>query len=109
MVTCEICNKRMPTQKVLDQHKAKSHATTTPVQADLDAPVGAVNPVFVQPEPVNVQADTVEMVDIISADGRKLDVAINSQHWEGKVISIPKELDGEIRRLLETGGFYLKN
>ena len=47
-------------------------------------------------------------VDIESADGKSLYAQINSQKWEGKVISVPRELEGEVRNLLEQGGFRLK-
>lgn len=52
---------------------------------------------------------TPETVTLISADKRVLEVSIGSQFWRGVTIDVPKELEGEVRRLLESGGFYLKN
>lgn len=46
---------------------------------------------------------------IISADGRTLEASVGDQHWIGKELDVPNEQAGEVRRLLEEGGFYLKN
>lgn len=48
-------------------------------------------------------------VTLISADKRVMEVSIGSNTWKGVEITVPQELESEIRRLLEDGGFYLKN
>lgn len=49
------------------------------------------------------------MVELISADGRQLEVSISNDVWKGLRILVPVELEGEIRRILEEGGYYVKN
>lgn len=57
------------------------------------------------PEPTNDSA----MVNLISADGRALEVAVGGESWNGRVISVPKKQADDIRRILTEGGFFLKD
>lgn len=50
----------------------------------------------------------ITMVDIISGDGRELEVSIGSQSWKGKIISVPSNLEADIRRILEEGHYFIK-
>ncbi len=51
-----------------------------------------------------------EMVTLMAADPKTvLEASIGSRTWKGNKISVPKELEGEVRRLLEGAGMYLKN
>ena len=67
-----------------------------------ESPLPATEPAVESPKDPN-------LVDIISADGRELEFSINNENWKGKVISVPKHLEGEARRILEEGGFFIKN
>src|SRR3990167_4611728 len=88
-----------------------------PVSEDPEEVVGT--PAVVQTKPVEVKPEvvvepakpTVDLkttVDIFSADGRTLECAINEMVWKGKRITIPAELEGEIRGLLERGGYLIR-
>ena len=50
-----------------------------------------------------------ETVILRSADGRELEASINNQFWRGKTIEVPVSAAGDVRRMLEVGGYYLKN
>lgn len=45
---------------------------------------------------------------IESADGRTLEVSVNSESYTGKEIWVPSEQEGEIRRILADGGYFTK-
>lgn len=48
-------------------------------------------------------------VTIRSADGRQLEASIGDKVWKGVEISVPEEQAGDVRMLLEQGGFFLKD
>lgn len=47
-------------------------------------------------------------VAIRSADNRALFVSINGQRWEGKEIYVPEKYVEEAKRILNEGGYYIK-
>lgn len=97
IITCGVCGKRMVTQDILVKHMAKTH------------PVKQVEPVApVAPTPV-VEEKPEEMVTIKSADNRRLEVSVGDKAWNAPEIQVPKELAGEVRRILLEGGFFLKD
>ena len=49
------------------------------------------------------------MVELRSADGRVLEASIGDSMWKGKVIQVPAHQAGDVRRLLEAGGYFLKD
>lgn len=53
--------------------------------------------------------EEITMKKIISADNRQLEVSIGNEVWKGFEIMVPSNLEGEIRRILHDGGFYVKN
>lgn len=125
MVKCEQCGKGMPTEKILEQHVIKRHGgisneVVTVIKPDEELKVVEIDQTVSTPEPQKVKSD---MVELVSADGRELEVAVGSTTWKGKVISFPRtmqftdkegnitnvDMEEEIRRLLETGGYFLKD
>ena len=105
-VICKQCGKKMPTQNILDQHINKRHGGD-------NSPVGDVinpNVVVESKEEVTEEAKLVVegFVDVVSADGRELEVSVGKDTWKGKTITVPTEMLEEVRRLLETGGFFLR-
>lgn len=58
----------------------------------------------IKPEPLREPV----MVELVSMDGRDLEVAINAVVWKGKKITVPQEQEAQVRDLLSTAGFYVK-
>lgn len=49
-------------------------------------------------------------VTLTAADPKmKLEVSIGDQFWAGHSIQVPKQFEGDVRRLLEGAGMYVKN
>ena len=48
-------------------------------------------------------------VTLRAADKRMLELSIGELVFKGREIQVPAELEGEARRILEVGGFYLKD
>ena len=95
ILTCGVCGKRMVNSHILKLHMAKSHGVKKPV-------------VPVVP-PTVVEEKVEEMVTIRSADNRRLEVSVGNLAWNAPEIQVPKELVGEVRRILLDGGFFLKD
>lgn len=55
--------------------------------------------------PAKKEKNAAEVI-IKSVDGRELEVSIGRDHWVGQTITIPAEIEDEIKRLLKGGGFY---
>lgn len=115
-VICDVCNAKMPTKKILELHKIKRHGgenqevkTVIKPEESQDAPKGATDPVFVKPVDLVGEGVPAGMVEIISADGRDLEVSVGSEYWKGKVILVKKDMVDEVRRILEAGGYFIKN
>ena len=99
----------MPTAKILELHLIKSHGGA---KAEVET---IIKPEEVKVEQVEVVTPVEEvkvsvsgMVEIVSADGRELEVSVGKETWRGTTITVPADMVEEVRRLLETGGFYLK-
>lgn len=97
ILTCSVCGKRMVSPHILELHMAKTHSVK---QVEPVAPV--------TPTPV-VEEKVEEMVTIKSADNRRLEVSVGDRSWNAPEIQVPKELVGEVRRILLDGGFFLKD
>lgn len=134
MILCPKCDKRMVTPHILELHLKKSHSEnpmspnpSTPlepvnldpinVSSRVEAPMPIV-PVVPEvpkevPQVLEEQTPVVEpkpeMVIIRSADNRRLEVSVGNQIWNNVNIEVPKELAGEVRRILLEGGFFLKD
>lgn len=69
----------------------------------------------VTPEETEVNEDPAQSlesepkVSLRSADGRKLEASIGDVRWEGKEIFVPQSQAGDVRRMLEGAGYYLKD
>lgn len=50
-----------------------------------------------------------QLVTLKSADGRSLEASIGDQVWKGTVIHVPEHQVDDVRRILEKGGYYLKD
>ena len=122
-IVCPECEKRMPTQKVLDGHLVKAHGASKEVSAE-EAQMDNVDTQASEEVSENENSDTPQVqtpddvvkdpindnyVEIRSADGRSLEVAINGVMYNDKTIRVPREQEGDIRRILNDGGFYLKD
>ena len=81
--------------------EVKSEAVGVPEASTPDPVVVATPPV------VEVKPKTVKLISAIP--GKQIEVSIGRDHWKGVEIEVPAELEGEIRRILEAGGYYLKN
>ena len=111
-VICKDCGKRMPTQVILDLHMKKRHGGDN----------GEVKTVIKPEEKVEIKTESgvtgnLEKVAYVipegetvieSVDGRELEVSVGSVIWRGKTITVPNDMVEEVRRLLETGGFFIK-
>lgn len=114
-VICKECGAKMPTQKILELHMNKRHGgadkkeetVIKPEEQPVNPPVG-VDSKFAEPV-VTVPEVEPGMVEIISADGRVLEVSIGGDIWTGKTIFVPKDKAEDVRRILEAGGFFIKN
>lgn len=73
-----------------------------------ETPIVENTPIVSEPVPVSAQPKE-ETVTITSADNRRLEASINGVFWNDRSIEVPKPQEGEVRRLLEVGGFYVKN
>jgi hypothetical protein len=113
-IYCDKCGKRMVTAKILELHLIKMHGGANEEVKTVIRPED-VKPVEVFPNtavtPVDLVGEGVPegMVEIISADGRTLEVSIGKDTWNGKIIFVPKEQVEDVKGLLEKGGFFLKN
>ena len=47
-----------------------------------------------------------DTIIIKSVDGRELEASVGREHWIGKEIEVPAEMEEEVKRLLKEGGFY---
>lgn len=121
-VICKDCGAKMPTDKILELHMNKRHGgeqkvgektvinpeVKTEVKPEAqpvhDTAQGAVEVVPGVPE-----GTPAGMVEIISADGRNLEVSIGSESWNGKTIFVKKEVVEDVKRILEAGGYFIKN
>lgn len=56
-----------------------------------------------------VEKASPSFVTIRAADKRMLELSIGELVFKGHEIQVPAELEGEARRILEQGGFYLKD
>lgn len=83
---------------------AKQHS-----QAKKEANRAENNQPAPEPEPTVEAEKPKKFVTLISADKRVMEVSIGGENWKGVTITVPEELEGEIRRILEEGGFFLKN
>lgn len=94
----------------VEEKKEETKLRSKAPKAEATAPVEPVVPETpAEPTPAPEPAKEAEMVDLLSADNRDLEVSIGDKFWKGKVISVPKEQEGDIRRILSEGGFFLKN
>lgn len=73
----------------------------SPAEEDQEA-VEVETPVEVVPEEAPI------MVEIVSVDGRNMEVSINSNYWSGKKILVPADQEGQVRKILTDGGYYIK-
>lgn len=122
-VICPECNKQMPTDVVLKGHLVKAHGATVEVNPEEAKADGAVESTEDGNEedleedetPVVKTTDDVvvdpvkDSVTIRSADSRNLEVSVNGVAFNGKEIVVPKEQEGDIRKILADGGFFLKD
>ena len=96
----------MPTDKILELHLIKSHGGKNEVAETVIKPV---EPVVAESVKEEVKTEVKKgMVEIVSADLRELEVSVGKDTWRGKSILVSVEMEEEVRRLLEAGGFYLK-
>lgn len=102
----------MVTQKILGLHMIKSHggADTTEKTVIKPAEVVEENTRGAVDEGQEPKAEVQEgMVEIVSADGRTLEVSIGGESWSGVKILVPADMKDEVIRVLEDGKFFLKN
>ena len=97
-LNCTVCGKRMVTPRIMELHMKKWHAVPETVEEK------AV--VEVQP---TEEKEMDSLVTIKSADGRKLEVSVGERSWNSTEIQVPKDMVGEIRRILLDGGYFLKD
>lgn len=50
-----------------------------------------------------------DYVEIASADNRDLEVSVGNVHFVGKKIAVPRNMEKDIKRILEEGGFFIKS
>lgn len=94
------------TQKTVKQHSGVAGKASVP-QVE-DAPV--VAKVEEVKEVVNKVEAPEEFVTLTASDPRmKLEASVNGEVWSGHSITIPKAAEGDVRRMLETAGMYVKN
>lgn len=92
------------TIKVESKSEAKRKAVVKEAKAkkDADAPASTDG----EDAPAT---EAKQFVILRSADKRQLEASIGDQVWKGTEISVPVEQAGDVRRLLEDGGFFLKD
>jgi hypothetical protein len=95
MIKCDLCGKNYMGAAMLQKHMDKVHAAPSEEEAQAQEAV----------EPMSN-----EMVVIRGADPRvKLEVSIGDMHWVGQSITVPAQYAGQVRALLEAGGYLLKD
>lgn len=104
---------RMKAARAAKKAQANVEATQPQPTPELVQPFQVPQPAATEtpaePPVVVEEANDPTKTPLISADGRVLEVSVNGVTWSGKTIYVPKEIEGEVRRLLEDGHFFLKN
>lgn len=101
----------MPTAKILELHIIKSHGGKNAEVETVIKPEQEIEwkePTTVTPVLEETKEVSNGMVEIYSADGRELEVSVGNDIWRGTTITVPADMEEEVRRLLITGNFYIR-